>query len=209
MISYLSGSVARTGNGFVVLDVNGVGYQVFVTTQAAHSLTIGSSTSLHTALIVREDAFILFGFETVEELEIFDLLRSVTGVGPKLAIAILSQLSIGAITQAVKAENDATFKAVSGIGPKTAKLITVTLAGKLAGFGAVTSTAGKAAKTAPMVDLGNVIEALQGLGWSERLAAEAVREAAEALGNAATADVLLRMALSRLGGSKSVSGGDN
>ena len=192
----------------MVLDVNGVGYQVFVSSQSAHALSVGTSTMLHTALIVREDAFVLFGFETTEELELFDLLRSVTGVGPKSALAILSQLSVGAIRDAVVSENDATFRAVSGIGPKTAKLITVTLAGKFAGLAAVGKTGASGPKTAPMVDLGNVIQALQGLGWSERQAAEAVREAAEALGANATTDAILRTALARIGATKTVSGGD-
>jgi len=191
-----------------VLDVNGVGYQVFVTAQAAHSLSLGSRVTLHTALIVREDAFVLFGFESVEELELFDLLRSVTGVGPKSALAILSQLSVAAIRDAVLSETDATFKAVSGIGPKTAKLITVTLAGKLAGFATSGAQATGAQRTTPKVDLGNVIVALQGLGWSERQAAEAVRDAAEALGPSAGADALLRTALARIGATKTVSGGD-
>ena len=206
MISSLTGLVQRTGPGFLVLDVSGVGYQVFITAQASQSLQAGDAVTMQTALIVREDAFVLFGFETVEELELFDLLRSVTGVGPKSAMAILSQLSVGAIRDAVLSENDSTFKAVSGIGPKTAKLITVTLAGKLVGLAGAATAA--ATKSAPKVDLANVIQALQGLGWSEKQAAEAVRDAAEALGATATADALLRTALARLGNSKSVSGGD-
>jgi Holliday junction DNA helicase RuvA len=207
VISSLTGLVQRIGAGFAVVDVSGVGYQVFLTTATAQSLGMGDSVLLHTALIVREDAFTLFGFTNAAELELFDLLRSVTGVGPKSALAILSQLSAGAIRDAVLSENDATFKAVSGIGPKTAKLITVTLAGKLAGLAPVASTS--AAKSqAPQLDLGNVIQALQGLGWNERQAADAVREAAAALGATATADLVLKAALARLGAGRSVSGGD-
>ena len=206
MISSLTGVVQRIGSGFLVLDVSGVGYQVFTTAQAGQSLHVGDELTMQTALIVREDAFVLFGFETVDELELFDLLRSVTGVGPKSAMAILSQLSVGAIRDAVLSENDSTFRAVSGIGPKTAKLITVTLAGKLVGLAG--AAAASTTKAPPKVDLTNVIQALQGLGWSEKQAAEAVRDASEALGTSATADALLRTALARLGNSKSVSGGD-
>lgn len=208
MIASLTGQVQRSGAGFLVLDVAGVGYQVFVTAASQHALTLGAEVTLHTALIVREDAFVLFGFESIEELELFDLLRSVTGVGPKSALAILSQLSVEAIRGAVVSENDSTFKAVSGIGPKTAKLITVTLAGKLKGLNLSAAPAAEAGAGKPRVDLANVIGALQGLGWAERPATEAVREAAEALGSSASADALLRTALSRLGASKSVSGGD-
>lgn len=208
MIASLTGKVQRSGAGFLVLDVAGVGYQVFVTAASQHALTLGAEVTLQTALIVREDAFVLFGFESIEELELFDLLRSVTGVGPKSALAILSQLSVEAIRGAVVSENDSTFKAVSGIGPKTAKLITVTLAGKLKGLNLSAATAAEAGAGKPRVDLANVIGALQGLGWAERPATEAVREAAEALGSSASADALLRTALARLGASKSVSGGD-
>ncbi|MEN9715151.1 MAG: hypothetical protein RJA35_618 [Actinomycetota bacterium] len=206
MISSLSGIVQRIGAGYIVLDVNGVGYQVHATAAACQSLHVGDSTLVHTALIVREDAHTLFGFEQLEELELFDLLRSVTGVGPKSALAILSQLSAGAIRDAVLSENDSTFKAVSGIGPKTAKLITVTLAGKLAGI--APSVAASSAKATATLDLSNVIQALQGLGWNERQAAEAVREVAESLDAGATADLVLKAALGRLGTSKSVIGGD-
>jgi Holliday junction DNA helicase RuvA len=207
VISSLNGLVQRTGANFVVLDVAGVGYLVSTTTACAHELRVGEPALLHTALIVREDAFTLFGFQNTDELELFDLLRSVTGVGPKSALAILSQLSIGAIRDAVLSENDATFKAVSGIGPKTAKLITVTLAGKLAGFAGQQSSA-TAQQPKPSVDLTTVVQALQGLGWPERQATDAVREAAEAIGAGATPDTLLRAALARLSGSKTISGGD-
>ena len=205
MIASLTGLVQRVGTGFVVLDVNGVGYQVFVSALTSQGLHSGDAVTLQTALIVREDAFTLFGFETLEELELFDLLRSVTGVGPKSALAILSQLSAGSIRDAVLSENDATFRAVSGIGPKTAKLITVTLAGKLAGMPVVAPPARAGVKS---VDLSTVIQALQGLGWPERSAADAVREAAEAIGAGATTDLVLKAALARLGNSKSVLGGD-
>ncbi|MEY4301141.1 MAG: hypothetical protein RJA30_292 [Actinomycetota bacterium] len=207
MIASLTGLVQRVGAGHLVVDVSGVGYQVFVPASTVQQVHLGDTVLLHTALVVREDAFTLFGFLDSEELELFDLLRSVTGVGPKSALAILSQLSIDAIRNAVVTENDATFKAVSGIGPKTAKLITVTLAGKLPGLAATAKTQTVNVQTG-RVDLGTVIQALQGLGWNERQATDAVRDAAEALGASATADLLLKTSLSRLGASRSISGGD-
>ena len=94
-------------------------------------LRIGQEASLHTALIVREDDLSLFGFETRAELEVFDLLRGVSGVGPKSALGVLATLSPDDIARAVAAEDDAPFRKVSGIGPKTAKLIAVSLQGKL------------------------------------------------------------------------------
>ncbi len=208
MIASLTGTVFSLTQHQLVIDVSGVGYQVFVTPQTSSQLRLGESARLHTALIVREDAFTLFGFANQEELEMFDLLRSVTGVGPKSALGILAALTADQIRVAVLSEDDAAFRSVSGIGPKTAKLITVTLAGKLKGL--VPTPAGRPSddSTTPKVDLASVSLALQGLGWPERSATQAVREAASALGSGATADALLRSALGALGSGKSISGGD-
>lgn len=207
MIASLTGTVQSLGISHAVINVAGVGYLVSITPSTSRQLHIGAETLLHTALIVREDAFSLFGFSGADELEMFDLLRSVTGVGPKSALAVLSQLSADQVRAAVLSENDASFKAVSGIGPKTAKLITVTLAGKLGAAPASSVAAGSSnAKSGP--DLSAIIAALQGLGWSERLAADAVREVAQSLGEQATTDVILKAALARLGSAKSVSAGE-
>ena len=131
MIAYLAGTVLRTGLGFVVLDVGGVGYQVNVSASLSAAKNPTEALTLHTALIVREDAHILFGFEEIAQLEMFELLRSVTGVGPKSALGIVSALGVEEIRNSVATGNDAAFSKVSGIGPKTAKLIAVTLSGKL------------------------------------------------------------------------------
>ena len=206
MIASLTGTVQNLALTHAVIDVSGVGYFVSITPATSQTLRVGSAAMVHTALIVREDAFSLFGFATTDELEMFDLLRSVTGVGPKSALAILAQLSADQIRVAVQTENDAAFKAVSGIGPKTAKLISVTLAGKLKGVIGTAAVAG--ATQSPAADLTNIVTALQGLGWSERQAADAVREVSNSVGAAATTDVILKAALARLGNSKSVSGGE-
>lgn len=205
MIASLSGTVLALNQQQAVIDVSGVGYQVYLTPQTSLKLRLGESARLHTALIVREDAFTLFGFSSVEELEMFDLLRSVTGVGPKSALGVLAAMSADQVRTAVLSEDDGAFKRVSGIGPKTAKLITVTLAGKLNGI-ASSSTAGTASQGKPAVDLGSLIAALQGLGWNERQASDAVRAVSAELGAAATADALLKASLAKLGASKSVSG---
>ena len=205
MIASLSGTVLALNQQQAVIDVSGVGYQVYLTPQTSLKLRLGESARLHTALIVREDAFTLFGFSSVEELEMFDLLRSVTGVGPKSALGVLAAMSADQVRTAVLSEDDGAFKRVSGIGPKTAKLITVTLAGKLNGI-ASSSTAGTASQGKAAVDLGSLIAALQGLGWNERQASDAVRAVSAELGAAATADALLKASLAKLGASKSVSG---
>jgi len=203
VIASLRGTVLVSTPTHLIVEVGGVGYQVFTTPETARLAGNSSECFLFTSMIVREDAMILFGFIEAEEQMLFDLLRSVTGVGPKSALAILANLGADQIRLAVSAEDDAAFKAVSGIGPKTAKLITVTLAGKLTpGLTPI------AKKSAQGLQLGNLIEALIGLGWPERAAAEAVRESLGQLGATATQNELLRFALSRLGAGKSTSGPD-
>jgi holliday junction DNA helicase RuvA len=215
VIASLRGTVLSNSNGSVVLEVGGVGYSVSVISAASASLSVGSEVFLHTSFIVREDAHLLFGFETADELMVFDLLRSVTGVGPKSAQAVLASMSLSEIASAVASENDAAFKRVSGIGPKTAKLIAVSLAGKLGKPGVFTTAEGSTQANAKTDDaraineaIAAVLEALLGLGYQERTASPVVTEVAHELGNA-NRNELLRAALSRLGTAKAVSGGDD
>jgi Holliday junction DNA helicase RuvA len=198
MISSIRGPVLSAGGGSAVIEVGGIGLSVQVTPQHALTLRIGEEARLHTALIVREDDLSLFGFATPEELVVFDLLRGVSGVGPKSALGVLATLTPSQVAQAVADEDDAPFRKVSGIGPKTAKLIAVSLAGKLAPVAA--------AAAVPVGSAGSqiaaaVIGALVGLGWNERVAAQTVDEAAaEATdADAGSVQALLRLSLARLG----------
>ena len=167
MIASLTGLVLSSSNGQIVIDVQGVGYLVNSRAQTIASISSGDTVSFHTSLVVREDAWTLFGFENRQELEVFELLRSVNGVGPKSALSILNQMSVDQITQAVAEESDESFKAVSGIGSKTAKLITLTLAGKLVGSGS---------KGASSISSESAVSALVGLGWSERQSRDALHQ---------------------------------
>lgn len=194
MIALLRGSVRSASAGRVVIDVGGVGYLVFVTSRLSLGLSAGDALEVETSYIVREDSATLFGFATVQERELFDLLRSVTGVGPKSALAILNELDAEAVAMAVANEDDIAFKAVSGIGPKTAKLIVVTLAGKL-GLKPAAASAGTSSKAVPFD--GQVIDALVGLGWSERAASDSVAELLRQ-DTFETRDALLRAALGKL-----------
>lgn len=197
MISSLRGPVAHIETDQLVVEVGGVGLTVAVTPQVARSAHIGDTLHLHTALIVREDALSLFGFPSRDELSVFSLLLGVTGVGPKSALGVLATLTVGQIADAVSADDDAPFRRVSGIGPKTAKLIVVQLAGKL---GDVQVTAPTTDAVAPDVTA-QVTEALVGLGWSQRAASDAVTTVAETAAPADRASVptLLRLTLAELG----------
>lgn len=199
MIASIRGIVNAKTTSQLVVDVSGVGYLINVTANTATKHSIGNEISLFTAMIVREDAMTLFGFNSALEQELFDLLRSVTGVGPKSALAILGALSTAEIASAVALDNDSAFKAVSGIGPKTAKLITVTLAGKLSHLVLVHQDD----SSSDEADYGSVVEALVSLGWPERSAQEAVKDAASNAKKGEGRDIILRQALSKLGGTKS------
>src|SRR6478736_5025759 len=161
MISSVRGTAVHVDADAVVVEVGGVGLHVAVTPQVARTTHLGDTVTLHTTLIVREDALSLFGFEDREELVVFSQLLGVTGVGPKSALGVLATLSVPQIADAVGSDDDAPFRRVSGIGPKTAKLIATRPAtpGRVGGSPDVSA---------------QVVQALVGLGWSERVAAEAV-----------------------------------
>jgi holliday junction DNA helicase RuvA len=197
VISSLRGRVHTASGSSVVIEIGGVGFHVNTTPALALASREGNELAVHTSLIVREDALTLFGFASRAELDVFELLIGVTGVGPKSALGVLSALSPQQVAAAVQADDDAVFRKVSGIGPKTAKLITVSLAGKL--IATTTTPAPSTVATGGVAE--NVLAALTGLGWSERVAAEAVEETMAAASDteAASVPALLRLTLSRLG----------
>ncbi|MCS5520005.1 Holliday junction branch migration protein RuvA [Curtobacterium flaccumfaciens] len=199
MIASLRGICIDIAGSAVVIEVGGVGYAVTVT--PAHALTMrhGSEVFVRTAMIVREDEHLLFGFESTDALQVFDLLRGVSGVGPKSAMGVLAHMDPAQIANAVANEDDGAFRKVSGIGPKTAKLIIVALSGKLVAFEqAAVVAAGRGTAVHPAAV--DVVSALIGLGWREDAAQTAVDDAvanepgAAAMGTQA----LLRAALGAL-----------
>jgi Holliday junction DNA helicase RuvA len=198
MIASLRGQVLSRTGGDVVLEVGNIGYLVAVPDRLAASVQVGESLMLHTAMVVRDDHVALFGFDSPEELNIFDLLRSVSGVGPKSALAILGHLSIDDISDAVVSENDGAFRMVSGIGPKTAKLIVLSLQGAFEGH--VRRSPEATRTSAEEAIQHSVVEALTGLGWQEKVAKDGVHQALEEAG-AETVDAaqLLRATLTILG----------
>lgn len=196
MISSLRGTVLHTAADRVVIETGGVGFSVFVPADIGHTAMVGEQLRLHTSLIVREDALTLYGFGDADELEIFGQLLSVTGVGPKSALGVLSHLTVDQIAEAVTGEDDAPFRRVSGIGPKTAKLIVVQLAGKVQ-----PRVASSPIGAPPTAVTDQVTAALVGLGWSEKIAAEAAAQTAEEATDAERESVpaLLRRTLAAMG----------
>jgi holliday junction DNA helicase RuvA len=180
VISSLRGRVLTAAGSSVVIEVGGVGFHVNTTPAFVLASRVGHEVSVHTTLIVREDALTLFGFATRDELDVFELLIGVTGVGPKSALGVLSALSPQQVAEAVQRDDDAVFRKVSGIGPAAPSR-------------AATVVSGGAAES--------VLAALTGLGWSERVAADAVDETIAAASDteAASVPTLLRLTLARLG----------
>lgn len=185
MIATVRGTVTSTGVSSVVIESFGIGYEVHVPRELANSLRIGTEAVLNTVHIPREDEWLLFGFADTASKELFNLLRGVTGVGPKTALAVLSSLSTDQIDAAVTAGDDAAFKSVPGIGQKTASLIIVSLTGKMPQTGG-----------ADVVDL---TAALTGLGWAAGPATETARAIVLEHPEATLAE-RIRFALATLGG---------
>ncbi|MCB0171500.1 MAG: Holliday junction branch migration protein RuvA [Anaerolineae bacterium] len=160
MIGSLHGEVIDKTEESVLLEVGGVGYVVLAPTTLLDNLRVGIRTQLVTHLHVREQELTLFGFPNKEELELFRLLLKVQGIGPKVALAILSHLPAETLRQAVAREEAALFARVPGIGPKKAKQIVFQLRDKV-GLEDVFET------TTPFSDTdGEVIAALTTLGYS-------------------------------------------
>jgi holliday junction DNA helicase RuvA len=131
MIASIQGKVASSGRDHLVIVTGGIGYKVFAPFPTLERVDPSNETFLHTVLIVREDSLTLFGFATVTEREIFEILLSVNGVGPKLALAILSTLSIDNLRNAVIGERADVLTRVPGVGKKTAQKIVIELKDKL------------------------------------------------------------------------------
>lgn len=207
MISTLRGTVTGLSAGGVVVDVGGVGLYALVPTRTLRQLRVGEDTHLFTTLVVREDDMSLYGFAVEEDRQVFDLLRSVNGVGPKSALGVLSEMTAGDIAHAITREDDRAFTAVSGIGPKTGKLIIVSLSGKIGHLaGVATSKPVVGDNSLTTTARHDIVTALMGLGWSEKVAGSAIDEVMAGIdGDTPTVTELVRRALAMLG-PKTVSG---
>jgi Holliday junction DNA helicase RuvA len=159
MIATVQGEVISGKDDFLIVSVGGIGLRIFVPVILRGSSRVGEKIFLHTHLVVREDALTLFGFETEQDQAYFNLLLGVNGVGPRIALAILSTLSVDMIRRAVLSEQSDLFARVPGVGKKTAQKILLHLQGKVEG---TLESLG-----APVSDIDSeVLDALTGLGYS-------------------------------------------
>ncbi len=170
MIARLTGVLAHKAPPFVLVDVNGVGYEVQVPMSTFYNLPeLGGKVTLLTQFIVREDAQLLFGFATDVERESFRELIKISGVGPRIALAVLSGLSTNELAQAVAAQEAGRLVKVPGIGKKTAERLLLELKGKLA------PALGAAGVVVVNDTQGDILQALVALGYSDKEAQAALK----------------------------------
>jgi Holliday junction DNA helicase RuvA len=185
MIAYLRGRVIGMTEETVVLDVNGVGYEVYCSGGAFKKIGNADTAELYTYLQVKEDGFTLFGFASLKEKELFLKVLSVQGVGPKLGIAILTGLSADEFTLAVQTADVKRLSAVKGLGKKTAEKIVLELHGKISaaevinasGDELTTKSAEPTAKLSVIEE--DAVAALMNLGFSKTESVNAVKKARE------------------------------
>lgn len=166
MISHLTGTVQAAGATFVVLDVNGFGMRCLCTPATAAGLRLGERTTLHTSMVVREDSMTLYGFAEADERDEFELVQAASGIGPKIAAAVVSVLGPDEFRAAILAENLVALCAVPGIGRKGAQKMVIELKDKVNALGAVTAPTPTGSGAAQWRE--QVTDGLVGLGWSAR-----------------------------------------
>ena len=161
MIASIRGEVLAIVDNAVIIDVGGVGISTLVVERTLQTLSIGSKATLHTSLMVREDSLTLFGFEDTQERDLFVLLQTVTGIGPRVAQSILNTLTVSDLRNAIGHESAAALEKVSGLGKKGAARIILELKDKVSGVNQRSVTGDTAWQS-------SISAALSGLGFTGR-----------------------------------------
>lgn len=201
MITSISGILVSATPLAAVIETNGLGYEVHIPVTTAERLPLpGHATKLHTLAVYREDSATLYGFATEEERDFFRLLvEKVTGVGPKMALSVLSKLSLPSLKGAIAAGDVGLLSKIPGIGRKTAERLVMELRDKLnpAELGTVAPAQGEAAAPALVGEnkIRDAVLALTALGYKAADADKSVRQAWVALGPVATTEALIKKAL--------------
>ena len=200
MITFLHGRLTHALPTQATIEVNGVGYEVFIPLSSYDKLpAIGQSIEMLTHLHVREDAHILYGFMTAPERDLFRLLvNHVSGIGPKLALAVLSGMSVNNFKTAVVNNDVASLSKISGLGKKTAERIVLELKDKVGVAAAWEAASAAHAPTPEQEQANEAVLALIALGYKQIDAHKAVRDLQEKEAAGKTAEELVRLALKRL-----------
>lgn len=194
MIAYVKGAVAGVTLSSAVIDVGGIGLELLATPATLARLRLGETVSLASSLVVREDSLTLFGFADEDEKQVFELVQTASGVGPKLAQALLAVLSPDGIRSAIASDDVKALTKVPGIGQKGAQRLILELKDRI-GAPSVTRTASIAA-TPTWRD--QVTQAVIGLGYAAKDAERAVDAVADEAGDVPNVGMLLRAALQTL-----------
>lgn len=194
MIAFLRGKILNKHKNYLIIEVANVGYQVFVNQSLFAEFTAGQAVELYTHQYIKEDALDLYGFKNLEELEMFELLLSISGVGPKSALGILSVASTEELKVTIARGDSSILTKVSGVGRKTAERIVLELRDKVASIGTGEMIVGGG--TAAGLAQADEIDALMALGYSLQQARDALREVDPALSNSSER---IRAALKMLG----------
>lgn len=171
MIASLFGTVKALKTDQLVIDVNGVGYLIHITAKTAAKIGIGTDVQIFTSLVVREDAMTLYGFVDSQERELFELVQTVSGIGPKVALAITAALSPEDLAHAVNSKDESAIAAVPGIGKKSAQRLILELTGKIEITHSISKSIGISWRD-------QLVDALTGLGFTRREADSAISEIA-------------------------------
>lgn len=194
MYDYIKGEIASTERDCAVIDAGGVGYRVFTSAQSLLHIKTGQTAKLFCQLIVREDAHTIYGFYTPEERAMFIRLTGVSGIGPKVALAILSAMKLSDIAAAIITSDESAFQKISGVGKKTAQRIIIDLAEKIATTEAL--DIGGDVPVGPADKEVEAVSALVALGYNRTEAMRAV-SSVKNLGD--STEELILMALKRMG----------
>ena len=200
MITFLHGRLVHALPTQATVDVNGVGYEVFIPVSSFDKLPpAGQAVEILTHLHVREDVQVLYGFMTAPERDLFRLLvNHVSGIGPKLALAVLSGMSVGNFKAAVVNSDVASLSKISGLGKKTAERIVLELKDKVGVAAAWEAASAAHAPTAEQVQANEAVLAMIALGYKQVEAHKAVRELQEREGAGKTAEELVKLALKKM-----------
>lgn len=169
MIASLYGAVRSLKSDQLVIDVNGVGYLVHITASTSSKLGVGRNFQIYTSLVVREDSMTLYGFIESEDRDLFELVQTVSGIGPKVALAITGSMSTEDLAYAVNSKDESAISQVPGIGKKGAQRLILELAGKMEFTRHPIKSGGFSWRE-------QLVEALTGLGFTRRQAEGAVNE---------------------------------
>ena len=169
MISYLSGTIIELGEKHIVINVGGVGYKAYCATDTLSRLAVGQDASLYTYLAVRENALDLYGFTSSEDQGFFELLITVSGIGPKSALGILSVTTVDTLKQAIGTGDTSYLTKVSGIGRKTAEKVVLELRDKMRANADMKETPGTLRAES------DVMEALKQLGYGQNEIRDALK----------------------------------